>query len=304
MSWFFITMIAPFIYAMTNHIDKILIEKYFKESGVGTLMLFSSLISIVMLPFLFFLDTSVFSVGLENIFYLTIMGISFALVIWFYLLALADEEATVAIVFYQLVPVIALVLGYFVLDEQISQVQLIAMGIVLLGTTIISFDIDAENNFTLRKKTAIYMTLASFFWAVGSVFFKLVALEESVVRTLFWEHLVLAIVGILIYVFIRSYRESFITALRINSFKILKLNILNEGLYISANALFAFAFLWAPIALILLLNSFQPIFVLLIGVFLTVFFPNLSVEKIHKVNIMQKIIAIIITGIGSYILLM
>ncbi|MEZ4195538.1 MAG: hypothetical protein R3B53_04085 [Candidatus Paceibacterota bacterium] len=59
MTWFFITLIAPFIYAMTNHIDKILLEKYFKESGVGTLILFSSLLSIIALPIIYFSDPNV-----------------------------------------------------------------------------------------------------------------------------------------------------------------------------------------------------------------------------------------------------
>ena len=43
MTWFFIALIGPFMYALTNHIDKILLEKYFKNNGVGTIILFSSI---------------------------------------------------------------------------------------------------------------------------------------------------------------------------------------------------------------------------------------------------------------------
>jgi hypothetical protein len=82
------------------------------------------------------------------------------------------------------------------------------------------------------------------------------------------------------------------------------LNFTNEVLYMSGNLAFAFAYMMAPIALVLLANSFQPIFVLGIGILLTVFFPKISVEKIEAKNIWQKVIAITITGIGTYLLLM
>ena len=43
MQWFFIALIGPLMYALTNHIDKILLEKYFKNGGIGTILLFNSL---------------------------------------------------------------------------------------------------------------------------------------------------------------------------------------------------------------------------------------------------------------------
>ncbi len=303
MSWFFLTLIGPFLYALTNHIDKILLEKYFKESGVGTLMLFSSLLSALALPFLFLADPMALSVGSISILVLAVVGILNILVLWFYLLALRDEEASVVIVFYQLVPVFGLGLGYFILGETLTQMQLIAMAIIILGTTIISFEIDVENNFKLRRQTIVLMLAASFCWALGSVIFKAVALEENVWRSLFWEYLMLTLVGIGIFIFARSYRTHFLSAIRNNSKAIISLNFANEVLYMLGNLVFSFAYLLAPISLILLVDSFQPIFVLAIGIFLTVLFPKISVEKIYAKHLWQKIIAICITGVGTYLLL-
>ncbi len=303
MSWFFLALIGPFLYAMTNHIDKVLLEKYFKEGGVGTLILVSSLVSVFALPLIFWADPTVLSVSGANIFVLAVVGVLDILVLWFYLLALKDEEPSIAIVFYQLVPVLGLILGYFILDEVLTQMQFIAMAIIILGTTIISFEIDAENNFKLRRQTVVFMLAASFFWALGAVIFKAVALEENAWRSLFWEHLMLVFVGIIIFTFVRSYRTNFLAAIRSNSKAIISLNFANEGLYMLGNVVFAFAYLLAPISLVLLSNSFQTIFVLAIGIFLTVFFPKVSVEKIHARHIWQKIIAICITGIGTYLLL-
>lgn len=302
MIWFFIALIGPFLYALTNHIDKILLDKYFKESGVGTLLLFSSLLSALALPFLFLADRTVLSVSGTNILVLSVVGILNVLVLWCYLIALNNEEASVTVVFYQLVPVFGGIMGYFILGEILSQIQIIAMATIILGTTIISFEVDTENKFKLRRKTVLPMLAAAFFWAFESVIFKAVALEENLWRSLFWEHLMLVFVGVIIFVFMRSYRANFLSAIRNNSKAILSLNIANESLYILGNITVAFAYLLAPIGLVLLTESFQPIFVLAIGIFLTIFFPKITAEKIQAKHVLQKVIAICITGIGTYLL--
>lgn len=301
MTWFFIALIGTFLYACTNHLDKILLEKYFKGE-VGTLFLFSALISVLALPFLLWADPSVFNVSLSNMLVLVIVAIFHLLVLWFYLIALKHDEASVVIVFYQLVPVFAYILGYFILGETLTRFQLIAMALVIFGTTIISFEIDTDNKFKLRRKVILPMLAAAFFWAAGGTVFKMVALEENVVRSLFWEHLTLVVAGIVIFIFIRSYRENFLLAIKNSSKTILSFNLLNEVLYMIGNIIFAFAYIMAPVSLVLLTDSFQPIFVLAIGIFLTIFFRKITVEKIQAKHLWQKIFAIIVTGIGTYLL--
>ena len=113
----------------------------------------------------------------------------------------------------------------------------------------------------------------------------------------------LVFVGIFIFIFIRSYRKNFLLALKINSRAILTLNVANESIYILGNIAYATAYMLAPIGLVLLAESFQPIFVLVIGVFLTIFFPKITIEKIQAKHLWQKIIAVCITGVGVYMLL-
>ncbi|OIO29889.1 hypothetical protein COX93_03355 [Candidatus Nomurabacteria bacterium CG_4_10_14_0_2_um_filter_30_12] len=302
MIWFFIALIGPFLYALTNHIDKLLLEKYFKIDGIGTLVLFSSLLSALALPFLFLADRTVFSISAINIFALSVVGILNSLVLVCYLIALKNDEASVTVIFYQLVPVIGGILSYFFLGEILTNTQIIAMITIIFGTTIISFEIDVENKFKLRKKVILPMVAAASFWAIGSVIFKAVALEEDVWKSLFYEHLMLVVIGIFIFIFMRSHRVKFLAAIKNNSKAILSLNVLNESLFMLGNIIVAYAYMLAPLGLVLITESFQPIFVLIIGVFLTVFFPRITKEKIQTKHILQKIIAICITGIGTYLL--
>lgn len=302
MTWFFLALIGPFLYAVTNFIDKVLLEKYFKQGGVGTLLIFSALLSSLALPLLFLFDPTVLQVSLFNMAVLAGVGILNFLILFFYLKALENEEVSITVIFYQLVPVFAFGLGYVILGETLTTLQIVAMGIIILGTSIISFEVDNESGFRLRRKTILYMLAASFCWALGSVIFKAVALEENVVRSLFWEHLMLTVIGIGLLVFIRSYRTHFIEAIRTNSRAIISLNFLNESIFMLANAVFAFAYLLAPIALVLLAESYQPLFALAIGIVMTVFFPKIITEKIHIKHLWQKGFAIILTGLGTYLL--
>jgi len=302
MTWFYIAIIAPFLYALTNFIDKILLEKYFKKSGVGTIIIFSSLFSVFALPFTFLMDPSVLAVSYIHIFILCIVGVLNILLLWFYLQALKEEEASVVIVFYQLVPVFGYILGYFILGETLTVMQIIAMAIIILGTTIISLEIDSENKFKLRKKTILPMLVACLCWASSSVIFKFAALEENVWRSFFWENVMLVVVGILIFTFARSYRTNFIDAIKNNPKQMLLLNGANELIFISGNLVISFAYMLAPVALVLLMNSFQTIFVLVIGIMLTIFLPKIVVEKIEAKHIWQKVLAILITALGTFLL--
>jgi hypothetical protein len=91
-------------------------------------------------------------------------------------------------------------------------------------------------------------------------------------------------------------------AIRTNSRAIISLNFLNESIFMIANAVFAFAYLLAPIALVLLAESYQPLFALAIGILMTVFFPKVISEKIHIKHLLQKGFAILLTGLGTYLL--
>ena len=72
------------------------------------------------LPFIFAVDSTVMDVDVFNIFYLTVVSALNLVVLWSYLMALKDDEATVIIVFYQLVPVFGALMGYLFLDEVLS----------------------------------------------------------------------------------------------------------------------------------------------------------------------------------------
>ncbi|MFZ2252716.1 MAG: EamA family transporter [Minisyncoccia bacterium] len=302
-SWFLLALVGPLLYSFTNHIDRVLLQKYFKEGGVGTLIIVSALLSILAVPLFYWVDPAVLDVDRKSVMILGGLALLDVILLWSYLLAMKDDEPSIVIVFYQLVPVLGLVFGYFILDEVISRMQGIAMAVVLLGTSIVSFEIDGENNIKPRWKTVLFMSIACVCWALELVIFKAVALEENVVRSLFWKHVALVLVGGLIFALVPMYRKSFMKAIRSNSGAIMSLNVLNEVLYMVGTMAVAFAAMRAQVGLVLLTETYQAIFVFAIAIVLTKYYPTLSEENIESKHLWQKFLAISVTGVGTYLLL-
>lgn len=302
MSWTLLALIGPFLWSIGNHVDKFLIEKYFKTKSIGTLLIFSSLIGVVVAPIFFLIRPEVFSISLVHALILVISGMVGAVIFWLYFKALEDEEVSIVVPFFQLIPVFAYILGYFILGESLTTIQIIAMALIIFGATILSIEIDEENKFKLRKKTILLMGLSAFLSALDSVIFKYILLEEDFWVSTFWSYVGLGLFGILLFCLFKTYRSNFLEAWNINSKRIISLNFFNEFLTTIGNVTFTLAYLAAPIAVVLLFNSYQPVFVFLIGIILTLFFPKLGTEKIKLKHIVQKVLVIGIMMVGTYLL--
>jgi len=67
MNWFLIALIPPALWSATNHLDKYLVSKFFKGSGVGALMVFSSLIGVFLLPIIVVWHPEVLSLTITSL---------------------------------------------------------------------------------------------------------------------------------------------------------------------------------------------------------------------------------------------
>jgi drug/metabolite transporter (DMT)-like permease len=303
-SWFLFAIIPPVLWAIVNHIDKYLLTRHFKSGGVATLLIFSSVISIFVLPILYAFNPAITNVSGLDILILFLNGIVLAFALWVYFIALNEDDASVVVIFYQLIPVFGLIAGYFILGESITNKELLAMLLIVFGTMIISFKINPNNSIKFRTKTVVFMVTSAVLCAINSVMFKFVALEESVLLSLFWEHLGIGVFGVALFLISRKYRQEFLVMVRGNSKSVFAMNIFNEILNIGGNFIASYAYMLAPVSLVLLVNSYQQTFVLIIGIFLTLFFPFIYREDLRARVLIQKIIALVVIGIGTYFLFM
>jgi drug/metabolite transporter (DMT)-like permease len=301
MHWILIALIPPAIWAITNHIDKFLLGKYFKGGSVGALVLFSSLIGAFILPFILIFKPNVLNISVSNALVVVISGIVYIIAIIPYLYALFEDEASFVVPMFQLTPIFGFILGYFVLGESLTTLQILASLLIITGSISLSVELGSHKP-KFKKKLIILMGMSSFFFALYSLLFKYVAIQEDYWITSFWTYIGFVISALFILIFVKSYRQEFKKVISTNRVPVIGLNSFNEIINILAVFVFNYAILLAPLALVWVIGGLQPLFVFIFGILLTVFLPHLGEESLQKKHLIQKMSAIAIIVIGTYIM--
>jgi uncharacterized membrane protein len=301
MSWFLIALIGTILYAVSNHIDKCILEKHFKAGEVGAVVLFTSLLSVVALPITYQMNPAVLSLGFGNTILLLANGTLNIICLILYFKALRDNEASQVVPFYQLIPVYSYLLGFFLLGETLNSKQVGACIVIIIGAAILSIDV-AGTKVALKKKVVALMLTNSFLTAVTAVLFKLFAIKQGFGVAVFWDFAGNLLIGILLFAFATSYRKSFLRVLHANSGSVLSVIIINGLIYIAAEGISLYATMLAPVALVMTANGLQPLFVLIIGIFMALA-PSATVkESLSKLALIQKAAAVGIITAGALML--
>lgn len=302
MSWFLIAIITPITGALVNHFDKYLISKFTKDSSIGALILFSSLFAIVALPIIFVINPSVLqSTGLLEAIILVVNGGLLMLAILFYLYALESHEASYIAPMFELIPVFSFILGFFILGEGLIAKQILAVLLVILGSIILSLDLDG-GKVRVKLKIILLMLGASFLYAINAIIFKMIAVDQSFVDSLFWDMSGKVIFGLLLFFGVKTYRKDFLALVKNHRYYVIGLNIVNEILGLVGMVALIFAVMFAPVVLVQTVGSLQTPLVVIFGIIITLFFPRFGKESMLFKHLTQKIIGIIIVTVGVFLL--
>lgn len=302
MNWFLVALIPPALYALGNFIDKAILSKELRGGGVGTIAIFSCLLGALTLPVIYFLEPSVFAINSLTAFILSINGILTVLAVLCYLYAIEHDDISAVVPILQLTPVFGFATGYIFLGETLTISQMIGSAIIIIGAIIISLEINHLGKIALKKRVLALAAGSALIFSLSGTIFKYFALDEGYWRTQFWEYIGIAIIGMLFFALVKNYRESFLSIFRENKKTIVGLNIGAEVVMVSADLVMNFATLLAPVALIYVVNSFQPVFVFILGIGLTLLFPAVIKESLSRRHLLQKILTISIMILGLFML--
>jgi uncharacterized membrane protein len=301
MSWLVFAFSGPILWAISTHLDKYLVDRYFKCSNVAVLLIFTALIGLLALPFIWFLAPEVVSVGLVNAALMALSGILYMGAMLFYLRALQAEEASVVAPFFQAAPLFGFVLGYLVLGETLSPTQMAGGALIIGGTVLVSLrpdphDTKVETRFNFRL--AALMLACALALAVSSLIFKIFAVRDEFWPTTFWMFAGEALFGATLLA-IRSYRKQFIDLLRANPGAVLSINAVNELINLGGSLGTRFALVLAPLSLVQAIGSTTTLFVFGFGVLLSACFPALSRENLSRTELLHKGLAAVLVAAGA-----
>jgi drug/metabolite transporter (DMT)-like permease len=301
MSWFFIALWAPFLLACANHNDKLLLSRYLTEKSIGSILIPSALFSGAAIPIVLLIEPHTYDIGFLPGSVLVATGMSSVAVNLCYLYALDIEEASFVIPFYQTVPIFAYFFGYLILGETITITQGLGSFVIILGALALSFEFGGRG-IRFKRKVVALMLGASLLSAANGVVFKLVAIDKGFWGSLLWGFVGQVVAGLILLVFVRSYRRDFDDLFKQQKAAAVGLIALSRTLFSVSGAVTLYATLLAPVALVLLVSSFQPFFVFTLGIVLTLLFPRVARESLDSMKMLQKGAGIGLMLAGGYVI--
>ncbi len=300
MSWIFFAFSGPILWAASTHIDKYLVERYFKYSHMEVLMVFTALIGVIMLPIIWFFKPQVLSVSAFSILIMIISGILYMGALLFYMKAIQTQEASVVAPLFQAAPIFGFGLAYIFLGEKLSITQLTGVLLIICGSIYLSFR-PSHKKLHFDKRLASLMLMCAFFIALSSVIFKFFAIRDEYWTTTFWTYAGEAIFGVIILMWPPYFRE-FINIFKINTKALLGLNGANELINLGGGLGFRYALIFAPLSAVQAISNTTTLFVFIFGIIITRFFPALGREDLSKQNLVRKGISILLIGLGLSLL--
>ena len=297
MNWLVYAFAGPVLWAASTHVDKYLVDRYFRENDVGVLLIFTALIGLLMLPFILYLKPEVLSLSWKDASVVAFSGVLYMTAMYFYLRALQGDEASVVAPFFQAGPLFGYALAWVVLGETLSRQQLLGGALIVGGGLLLSIHPGAGR---VRLRLVLLMLACAFVLAVSSVIFKAFAVHDEFWSTTFWTYLGEALYGFWLLALPAS-RRQFFALLGKNTSAVLGVNAANELINLGGGLGMRYALLLAPLSLVQAIGSTTTLFVFLIGILLSLFLPKLGREDLSVRNLLQKGLSAVLIGVGVYL---
>lgn len=295
MLWFWIVIGSQFAQAIALFLDKFLLVKKFPKPAVLTF--WTSVGNLLGLVFVFW-DFNFFPGW--YLFILSIgSGVAFTIALQFFYMAMSKGEAShISPLVGAVVPIGSFIISYFWLSERLSFNQMVAVGLLVVGALIISFE-------TTQKRSGwhigmLYAVIAGLLFAVSYVLVRGVYLQETFATGFVWAR-VGAFVASVPLLFTAANRKAIFFKEKqqkkqaASGLTILAINKTLAALYfIGMN----FAISLASATLVNALAGLQFALLFVIIYISSTFFAKFFKEYFTKAEIVQQIIAIILIVAG------
>ena len=296
MIWVFLALIATFVWAWANILDKVLRTKFLKSS-IALIASFG--IFGIFFDILLFIFVGIPSIPFWHLIAAFIAGILLTCGLILYFKALSVEEASRVVPLWHLKSVFTLIFAVIFLNEMLTPLRYAAFASMLLGGFLISTR-RAGNTFHLSPAIG-FMLLSSILLSICEVLVKFAYTSEIFWQTFFVFHLGLTLSSLSLFIF-SSVRKNVLRAVVSYKYVFVSILFLNILLGFSGQILFNKAISLGPVTLVSVFISFQSLFVLLIATFLSLKFPLFVKESIDIKTIGIKLVAIALMAFGLFLL--
>lgn len=322
MSWLFITLFAYFLNAISMVIDKTILRRKVQNPFVYTFYIaaFGAALVIIVVPLIFLFPNIIVWPGISQFWISLLAGATFSSGLFLMFFALRKEDASrLTPMIGGLVPIFVFILAHFFLGESLLKKQIIAFVLIAAGAFFISLDFNHKGNIWIWLKQMVTRR-------------KVYNLPH--IRKLLWLALPSALSFAICYTLTKDVynHQPFISGFvwtRIGCFIAVLLPMLwaknrydllhqkkdkgidtAKGRFLFGQAsgglsalLIQYAISIASVSLVQALQGTQYVFVFLAVLLLTYYYPRILKEEMSRQIIIQKIIAILLIGLGVWFII-
>ncbi|MCB9811825.1 EamA family transporter [Candidatus Nomurabacteria bacterium] len=273
--WVIFSLLSTLSDVCVGFIDELLLQRLSTDSTTesldmdapGQLLLVSGFFGLVISLIVYLAACLTDSVTLifSKVSLVNAVGAGMIEVLWLipYFYALQRGGALRVTPLFQSVPIFALLFGYVLFAEFPTTIHIVASLFILCGAFLLNYSPEIKQ---LDKKTVGLMFLASSLISLGYFLFKDAAEISNFATALLGNGIGMALLSIVIWILWKPYRSQFWNRVRSFKFHIIALQTLNEGLYAISAFFNQLALVFGPsVMLVSTMNSFHPLFTLVIG---------------------------------------
>ena len=290
-------LIPPFLDSVINYLDKFLLSKYnISPTAITIYSGFFALGSGIVV----FLLTGLHLADLKTALILTTSGFMGVFILLSYFKALTLGEASRVASLFQFNPILVLLLGAVILGESLLLKQYIGSFLIIVSGFMLSIQ-KLQGGVVKINKAFWYMVLASFFSAMVYISFKLGVKELGFWPAIPYEGLGSGLASLCILLYGNNLKNLKKEMKKISK-KVFVYLTISEAIYRSSRLSFYFALSLIPAAIVALLQGFQPLFLLIEGIVLSLWFPYIIKEVVTKKTLSLKILAVFGIIFGLYLI--
>lgn len=302
MLWLILSLITAAIYSFTAFLDNYVADVVFKNKKPQSIKVFNGatyLVFALILAIIF----GVSEAPIENILLVMLSGVIASISSIPYYIALKEEEATGAAIYYQLQPIFYLLASVLFFGETISGKQIIALIMIMAAPVIIVLSRKRKKSRERQVKNAGLFVFYIFLLAVSGII-STHGGGDMEYNTLFIYFLFgRGLSDVVLSIACPSWRKRFTQIFKENPIRLIGAVGLNQLLCIIAEFTSRLALIIGTSAIVsALVNSSELILTFILGIFLTLKWPKFGREHLHRHIIIAHLIGIILCVAGVLIL--
>ena len=302
MLWLILSLFAALGWSIASFFDNYATDVVFRAKTPQAMKILNGIVYLVLAAIMFFVAPPE-QIELWQAALLLLSGVVTSSASIFYYQGLKTEEATSATIYYQLIPVLYLIIGWIFFNETISLQQFLGFFIILSAPIIVIFSRKRPKSRRKEVAAGLFFLIYTIMAGASGLLSTEVGKDMNYQTVFFYFILGRGMMDILLYLCNKSWRQRILYIMRRKKKQFLAATL--SGTLISLAGEFAYRqslILGVTALASVVANASQLVITFILGIVLSLIWPKFGREKLKRHVIVAHLIAVVLCVVGVIIL--